>query len=44
VQHAARRGAPQLSEVHFLLRPTRTLILTDAVHNFADDRWLLRPG
>src|SRR5262249_26417578 len=38
VLHAPWRGAPQLNEVHFLHQPTRTLILTDAVHNFGDAR------
>ncbi len=38
VLHALWRGAPRMGEVHFLHRPTRTLILTDAVHNFGDVR------
>jgi hypothetical protein len=38
VLHAQWQGAPQLNEVHFLHQPTRTLIMTDAVHNFGDER------
>lgn len=34
----AWRGSPQLSEVVFLHKPTRTLIVTDVVHNVGPDR------
>ncbi|HET9623578.1 MAG TPA: DUF4336 domain-containing protein [Kofleriaceae bacterium] len=38
VQHALWQGAPQMNEVHFLHRPTRTLILADSAHNFGAHR------
>jgi hypothetical protein len=38
VEQLVWRGVPALSEVAFLHRPSRTLVLTDAVHNLGDDK------
>jgi hypothetical protein len=43
VEHACWRGSPVMGEVVFLHRASRTLVLTDAAHNFASGRpWWTR--
>ncbi len=43
LEHVWWRGAPVMNEVVFFHRPSRTLVLTDAAHNFASGRpWLTR--
>jgi hypothetical protein len=43
LEHVPWRGAPVMSEVVFFHRASRTLVLTDAAHNFASGRpWFTR--
>src|SRR5262249_24803421 len=37
IDQLLRQGAPMMSEVVFLHRKSRTLVVSDTAHNFADD-------